>query len=104
MEINFFDKKIEIFISKLEKPTIAKILRTIDLLEHFGNELGMPHSKNIEYQLFELRIRGTQEILLIYTSHKNKAIILHGFIKKSQKISKKELAIAKQKLLLLDNI
>lgn len=104
MEINFFDNKIEDFIKKLEKPTIAKVLRTIDLLEHFGQKLGMPHSKNISPKLFELRIRGQQEIRLFYTFHTNSAIILHGFIKKSQKSPPRELLIAKQKLTSLDII
>ncbi|MEK7131657.1 MAG: type II toxin-antitoxin system RelE/ParE family toxin [Patescibacteria group bacterium] len=104
MEVIFFDEDIEIFLTKLEKPTIAKVLRTIDLLERFGNQLGMPHSKNIDRKLFELRIRGQQEIRLIYTFHNNRAVILHGFVKKSQKISRKDLDIAQQKLLVLDKI
>ena len=66
MEVKFFDDAVEVFISDLEKSTIAKVLRTIDLLEHFGQRLGMPHSKNIGHKLFELRIRGQQEIRLIY--------------------------------------
>lgn len=104
MKVIFFDEKIEAFLTQLEKPTIAKVLRTIDLLERFGHQLGMPHSKNIEHKLFELRIRGLQEIRLIYTFHKNKATILHGFVKKSQKIPRKDLGIAQQKLLALDKI
>ena len=104
MEITFFDKAIEIFLTKLEKPTIAKVLRTVDLLERFGNQLGMPHSKSVGRGLFELRIRGPQEIRLIYTFSDNRAIILHGFVKKSQKIPQKELIIAQQKLLSLDTI
>jgi len=104
MEINFFDKATEVFLTKLEKMTVAKVLRTIDLLECFGNQLGMPHSKSVGHKLFELRIRGQQEIRLIYTFSSNKAIILHGFVKKSQKMPKKELIIAQQKLSILDNI
>ncbi len=48
MEIKFFDNLLEKFISNLEKPTIAKILRTIDLLESFGQQLTMPHSKKVD--------------------------------------------------------
>ena len=102
MEVAFFDEVIEIFLTKLEKPTIAKVLRTVDLLERFGNQLGMPHSKSIGGRLFELRIRGKQEIRLIYAFSKSRAIILHGFVKKSQRIPQKELIIAQQKLLSLD--
>jgi phage-related protein len=104
MEVVFLDEQIELFIAELEKFTIAKVLRTIDLLECFGNKLGMPHSKNIGHKLFELRTRGKQEIRLLYTFNNNKAIILHGFIKKSQKTPQKELSVAQQKLLSLDNI
>jgi len=64
----------------------------------------MPHSKSVGRSLFELRIRGQQEIRLIYTFSSNRVIILHGFVKKSQKMPKKELVIAQQKLLTLDTI
>jgi phage-related protein len=104
MEVNFFDDRLEEFIRELEKPTIAKILRTIDLLEHFGHQLGMPHSKKIDHSLFELRIRGQQEVRLIYVFHNNAVMILHGFLKKSQKIPQKEIIIAQQKFTTLDRI
>lgn len=104
MEIIFFDGTIEIFLAKLEKPVVAKVLRTIDLLEHFGNQLGMPHSKNIGHKLFELRIRGQQEIRLIYAFSGNRAVILHGFVKKSQRTLQKELIVAVKKLSALDGV
>jgi len=53
---------LEKFIQSLEKSTIAKTLRTIDLLEKFGYDLKFPHSKKIAKNLLELRIRGRQEI------------------------------------------
>lgn len=104
MDVKLFDDAIEVFIKELEKQTIAKVLRTIDLLERFGQQLGMPHSKKISSGLFELRIRGQQEVRLLYTFYKNSAIILHGFVKKSQKIPRKELIAAQQKLLTLDRV
>jgi len=39
MEIKLFDKGIEDFIKSLKKPTIAKVLRTLDLLEKLGSTL-----------------------------------------------------------------
>ena len=98
MDVKLLDDAIEIFIKELEKSTIAKVLRTMDLLERFGQQLGLPHSKKISSGLFELRVRGQQEVRLLYTFHKNSAVILHGFVKKSQKIPQKELAVAQQKL------
>ena len=104
MEVRFLDNALEQFIRGLEKPTIAKVLRTIDLLESFGSQLGMPHSKKIVSRLFELRVRGRQEVRILYTFHNGGAVLLHGFIKKSQKIATKELKVAYQKLRALDSL
>lgn len=62
MEIQIFGSALEKFIQSLEKLTVAKILRTIDLLERFGLHLGMPHAKKAKDHLLELRIRGHQEV------------------------------------------
>ena len=102
MEIKILDSSLEEFIESLQKPTIAKVLRTIDLLEEFGSKLGMPHTKKISARLFELRIRGAQEIRIFYTFHKSQIYLLHGFIKKSERTPQKEIRTALQKLKNLD--
>jgi len=66
---------VEDFIVALEKTTIARVLRTIDLLESVGHQLGMPHSKKIDRKLFELRVRGRQEVRIFYTFKRKKAIL-----------------------------
>lgn len=92
MDIRFYNQEVEKFIKHLEKFTIAKVLRVFDLLEKFGSDLKMPHSKNIGVNLFELRIRGSQEVRFIYTFQKEKIIIvLCGFVKKSNRIPQKEI-------------
>ena len=75
MEIKIFNNSVEEFIQSLEKQTIAKVIHVIDLLEKFGNELGMPHSKKIFEKFFELRISGKQNIRIIYTYNDNKIIL-----------------------------
>ena len=47
MEIRLLDVSLSKFIKSLQKPTIAKVLRTVDLLEEFGPKLGAPHTKKI---------------------------------------------------------
>ena len=93
-----FDHQVEMFIASLEKPAIAKVLRAIDLLECFGCQLGLPQSKKVKNNLFELRIRGQREVQIFYTFKDGMAILFHGFIKKSQKIPKQELGQAIRKL------
>ncbi|MAG45012.1 hypothetical protein CL633_03960 [bacterium] len=102
MEIKFLDNAIVKFVNSLEKSAYAKTLRTIDLLEKFSHKLGMPHSKKILKNLYELRIRGKKEIRICYIFRKKQIILLHSFIKKSQKIPNKEIKTALQKLKNLD--
>ena len=98
MKIIILENSLEKFIKNLQKPTIAKVLRTIDLLEKFGPKLLRPHVKKVSTRLFELRISGKQEIRIFYIFRNSQIFLLHGFIKKSQKIPKKEIKTAMQKL------
>ena len=98
MRIEIYNDSFNEFIQSLEKDTIAKTIRVIELLEKFGNSLGIPHSKMVLKGIFELRIHGDQNIRIFYAFSKNKAILLHGFIKKTPKIPKKEIGIAIKRL------
>jgi len=98
MKIRILDKDLEKFIYSLEKPTIGKVIHAIDLLEKFGYKLSSPHSKKISPKIFELRIRGQQEVRIFYTFSKLETILLHGFIKKSQKTPSREIKAAIDKL------
>ena len=86
---------IEKFLESLNSKELAKAIRTIELLEEFDNELGMPHSRYLTDGLLELRIRGARELRILYCFHKNKVTLLHGFIKKTQKTPDKEIARAR---------
>lgn len=98
MKIEIFNYSVEKFIQSLEKTAIAKTIHTIELLEKFDNKLGLPHSKMVSRGIFELRIYGSQNIRIFYTFSKNKAILLHGFIKKTSKIPSKEIDLAIKRL------
>lgn len=83
------------FITNLDTKTYAKTMRQIDLLESYGTNLGMPHSKSLGDGLLELRVRGKREVRIFYAYVVDKRIILlHGFIKKTQSTPIKELDIA----------
>jgi len=66
--------------------------------------LTLPHAKKVDKSIFELRIRGRQEARIFYAFHKNEIILLHGFVKKSQKIPMRELRLAVKKLKSFDLI
>ncbi|MBI2404712.1 type II toxin-antitoxin system RelE/ParE family toxin, partial [Candidatus Gottesmanbacteria bacterium] len=56
MNIIYHDPVIE-FLKKFKKPTSAKIVKSIDLLEQYGLTLRMPHVRSLSSGLFELRVR-----------------------------------------------
>ena len=77
----------------------AKMAQMILLLESFGR-LGEPHTKKLQDELFELRIKAQEGIArAIYAHQKGRVIlILVVFVKKSQKTPNTFLQIAKQRL------
>ena len=92
------EKPVEKFIKSLDKRTTAKVIHHIDLLQQYGNKLGAPHSKKLVGKLLELRIRGKQEVRIIYAFKKKTIYLLHAFTKKSQKTPKKEIEKAGKRL------
>lgn len=89
---------LEDFIARLQAVTKAKLVRQIDLLEEFGPQLTMPHAKPLGDGLYELRIRGKQEVRVFYIFTRGRHIyMLHGFLKKRQATPKRELDLARQR-------
>lgn len=91
-----FDDKVKEFIDSQPLKVQTKIARAIDLLEHFGLKLTMPHLKKLkDLNLWELRIIFNSNIYRIFICHKeNKLHLIHGFCKKSQKTPPKEINTA----------
>ena len=89
------------FIKNQQPQAIAKIAHLSNLLEIHGSLLGMPHAKRLEPNLYELRVRGKDEIRIIYGFIGKTIYLLSGFKKQKQKTPKKEIKTAKQRLLSL---
>ena len=97
MEIRNFTTGIDKFILGLDRSVSSRVNKTLLFLKEFGNDLGMPFSKSLGSGLFELRISGNIPIRIIYCFHENYAVLLHIFIKKQDRIPKKELDLAKKR-------
>lgn len=69
------------------------------MVEH-GADLKMPNSKALGKGLFELRCQGKEGIgrVLYCTMVNREIVLLHGFIKKTQKTPPHELEIAKRRM------
>jgi phage-related protein len=61
--------------------------------------LGLPLVKKIDTGLWEIRSDISGGICrIIFTTHQNMMVLLHGFVKKSQKIPSEEIKTAKNRL------
>lgn len=78
----------------------AKILRNLLLLSEFGPDIGYPLISNLERNLWELRTvyQGNQYRILFAMVSGKILLLTHGFQKKTQKISKRDLDLAKRRL------
>ena len=82
------------FVEGLGAKMGAKVLRTLELLQHFGAQLPMPHARKLEGEdLYELRIRQSTDICRIFYFHfrKGTSVVTSGYVKKSQMTSRQEI-------------
>lgn len=82
--------------SKADRINREKILAYIGALARFGTRIGKPYVKHIDGEIWELRPLGNR-IFFFYWKD-NKFVLLHHFIKKTQKTPPKEIAKAKSNL------
>ena len=92
------EKPVEKFIKEQQSQAQAKIAHAIDLLKQYGSMVRMPHSKSLGVSLYELRIRGKEEIRILYVFKHRDIYLLHAFKKQTQKTPHKELEIALKRL------
>jgi phage-related protein len=98
--IEYYSEKVEESVLELPDGLLARYLRLTDLMLEFGPNIGMPHTKAIKSGLFELRIKSKEGIARVFycTVIRNRILMLHIFMKKSQKIPSKELKLAMKRL------
>ena len=94
------DSPVKEFIDSLEQRAQAKVYDAMNLLKNFGVRIGAPHVKKLSgYELWELRILGADSIRVLYIAITGKTfLILHGFKKKKNKTSPKEIRTAEERL------
>lgn len=89
-------------ILELSPDLQSKFLHVTELLIKFGpSNVGMPHIKHLGYKLWEMRLSGKVNIArsIYFLAHEKKIVILHTFIKKTQKTPAKSLKIAKKRMI-----
>ena len=97
--IEYFSEAVRLEIDALPVGIRASYARLTDLLEEFGLDLRMPHSRAMGDGLFELRPKGREGIARVFycTQVGRRIIVLHSFIKKTNETPKRELDIARKR-------
>lgn len=89
---------VETFLDSLNPKMRNKAVRSLELLEEFGNTLREPNSKAMGDGLFELRIKFSSDITRIFYFFyvENKIILTNGFVKKTPKTPPAQLELARK--------
>jgi phage-related protein len=81
--------------SNEDKKTIGVDIKTVQ----FGWPMGMPLVRKLERGLWEIRSDISTGIArVIFTVVENRMVLLHGFIKKSQKTPLEDMSLARKRL------
>lgn len=98
--IQIIDKQTIEELEKLPITIKASMYHIMELLGKYGNQVREPHTKSLGDGLFEIRAKGKEGIARAFFAFQDKKviIILHCFIKKSQKTPKSEINKAREKL------
>jgi len=95
--ILYYNEQVQEDIMNLPDTLQARYIGlTSRMIEH-GPNLGLPHTDSFGSGLFELRLKGIEGIARVFFCMmvEKKIVMLHSFIKKTQKSPDKELKIAK---------
>ena len=82
-------------LDKAERKVIGEDIKTVQ----FGWPLGMPLVRQVDKGLWEVRIQLDRKIArVLFTAREGMMVLLHGFVKKTQKIPTSDLRLARQRM------
>ncbi|KWK08405.1 type II toxin-antitoxin system RelE/ParE family toxin [Burkholderia stagnalis] len=96
----YYNERVKRDVFTLPAGILADYLRLLDLMQEFGADLRMPHSRAMGAGLFELRPKGKEGIgRVFYCTHVGRrVVVLHSFVKKTQETPQNELRTARTRL------
>ena len=99
-QVTFYSVALEEEVLQLPAGFVARFLRYAERMEIYGPDLGMPHTRAIGEGLFELRLKAAEGIarVLYCTLVGRRIVVLHQFVKKSEKTPRRELEVAKRRM------
>ena len=94
--LSYYNETVEVELDAWPVGLRARYRALTVRMEEYGPNLGMPHTRALGNALFEIRAKAEEGIgrAFFCTMVGRKIVILHSFIKKTDKIPKRELDIA----------
>jgi phage-related protein len=94
--LSYYNENVEAELDAWPVGLRARFRALTVRMEEFGPNLGMPHTRALGNGLFEIRAKAEEGIgrAFFCTMVGRKIVILHSFIKKTDKTPKRELDIA----------
>jgi phage-related protein len=98
--IIYYSQDVQEDIMNLPVTLQARYIGLTDRMIEYGPNLGLPHTDAFGGGLFELRLKGVEGVARVFfcTMIGQEIVMLHSFIKKTQKTPEKELKLAKQRM------
>jgi phage-related protein len=98
--IHYYSVEVQEAIMNLPDTLQARYIGLTQRMVEYGPHLGLPHTEAFGSGLFELRLKGAEGIARVFfcTIVKQEIVMLHSFIKKTQKTPQKELNIARLRM------
>ena len=99
-EIKYYDEKLQEAVLALPAGLLARYLHLTDRMILYGPDLGMPHTRAMGSGLFEMRLKSQEGIGRVFycTLVKRRIVVLHQFVKKTDKTPRRELAVARKRM------
>jgi phage-related protein len=99
-EIKYYSESVQAQILELPDSLAARYIVLTRRMLAIGPNLGEPHTKAMGRGLFELRLKGAEGIARVFycTLIGKRIVMLHSFVKKSQRTPKQELDLAQSRM------
>ena len=103
--ISYYNESVEETVLALPDTLLARYFSLTERMMLVGANLGEPHTQAFGGGLFELRLKGAEGIARVFycTLVGKRIVMLHSFVKKTQKPPPGELRIAETRLQELKN-
>ena len=98
--VSFYSNRVETEILDLSAGFLARFIRYAERMEMFGPDLGIPHTRAMGDELFELRIKAAEGIARVFycTVVDHRIVMLLQFVKQTDKTPARELKIARRRM------